>query len=269
MRFLFSLVVLLAFCDIHAQTPTAALRFEVASIKPSAPTIDGMYLRPQPGGLRIEGATLKNLIAIAFDVREFTISGGPGWIGSDRFDIDARAESGPSGKPGQADQTKRQISGQQIRECLQSLLADRFELAIHRETKEDKVYPLVLGANGPRFSEGKPDSKPMIRGRKGLITGQAVPMQMLALNLANSLSRTVLDRTGLNGKYDFKLEWTPEALQGAASPAPANSELPVARDPDGPYIFAALQEQLGLRLETQKAPVATLLIDRVARPSAN
>ncbi len=254
MRLLLAPAVLLAFCDIHAQIPTAPLKFEVASIKPSAPAMDGMYLRPQPGGLRVEGATVRNLIALAYDVREFTISGGPGWIGSDRFDIDARVES---------------PSGPRIRECLKSLLADRFELALHRETKEDKVYALVLAANGPKFSEAKPESKALIRRWEGLITGQAVPMQMLALNLANSMRRTVLDQTGLTGKYDFKLEWTPDAPQGATGPAPADNGAPAVRDPDGPSIFAALEEQLGLRLETQKAPVTTLLIDHVARPSAN
>jgi len=227
-----------------------------------------MYLRPRAGGLRIEGATLKNLIAIAYDVREFTVSGGPGWVGSDRFDIDARVESAPSGKAGQTDQAKLQTSGQQIRECLKSLLVERFELAIHRETKEENVYALVLAKNGPKFSEAKPDSKPLIRRQEGLITGQAVPMQMLALNLANSMGRTVLDRTGLAGKYDFKLEWNREAAPGASS-AQADSGSPLDPDTRGPSIFAALQEQLGLRIETQKAPVETLLMDHVAKPSAN
>src|SRR5579871_866734 len=268
MKFLLAQVALLAFCDVHAQTPVAPLRFEVASVKPSDPTAQGMYLRPQPNGLRIEGATLKNLIAIAYDVREFIVSGGPGWVGSDRFDIDARVESAPSGKPGQTDQAKLPTSSQKMRECLKTLLAERFELAIHSVTKEETVYALVLARNGPRLSEAKPESKALIRGRKGLITGQAVPIQMLALNLANSMDRTVLDRTGLTGKYDFKLEWNPEAGQGSSA---AQADSGTTADPDtrGPSLFAAVQEQLGLRLETQKAPVETLLVDHVARPSVN
>jgi bla regulator protein BlaR1 len=268
MRFLLAQVALLTFCDVHAQTPAPPLKFEVASVKRSALATQGMYLRPRAGGLRIEGATLKNLIAIAYEVREFSVSGGPGWVGSDRFDIDARVESAPSGEPGQSDQTKLQPSGQQIRECLKSLLAERFELVIHRETKEGNVSALVVARNGPKFYEAKPDSKPLIRGQKGLITGQAVPMQMLVLNLANSMGRTVLDRTGLTGKYDFKLEWNTEAAQGDG-PALADGGVPVDPDTRGPSIFAALQEQLGLRLETQKAPVETLLIDHVAKLSAN
>lgn len=265
MRFRLGQVVLLAFCDVHAQTAAAPVRFEVASIKASAPATDGMYLLPRPNGLRIQGATLKNLISIAYEVREFTISGGPGWAGSDRFDIDARAEAAGA-QPGQ---TPGQISGAQIRDCLKSLLADRFGLAIHEETNEDKIYTLVLEPKGPKFSEAKPDLKPMIRGRKGFITGHAVPMQMLALNLANAMGRTVVDRTGLTGKYDFQLDWAPEGLQGAASPAQADRGAPVARESEGPSIFAALREQLGLRLETEKAPVVKLLIDHAVRPSAN
>ncbi len=219
-------------------------------------------MQPQPGGnLRLVGATLKNLIAYAYNVREFTISGGPGWINSDRFDINARAEQ--SSASGDSSGGSRQIP-----ERLRSLLAERFQLAIHRESKEQNVYALVLAKSGPKFSEAKPESKPTIRGRRGSIIGQGVGMQMLVINLANSMDRPVLDRTGLTGTYDFKLEWSPDA-QGPSSIAGAGGEAPLLPDPNGPSLFAALQEQLGLRLEPQKAPVEILVIDRAARPSEN
>jgi uncharacterized protein (TIGR03435 family) len=109
----------------------------------------------------------------------------------------------------------------------------------------------------------------MIRKRGTSITGEGVGIHMLVLNLANSLDRQVLDKTGLSGRYDFKLEWSLDAL-GVSSPVAATgAEVPVAPEPSGPSLFAALQEQLGLRLEPQKAPVDTLVIDHVARPSEN
>jgi uncharacterized protein (TIGR03435 family) len=128
MRFIFALVLVLTLSNVHAQTAPAPLTFEVTSVKPSAPDVPGFVFQPQPGGnLRITGATLKNLIAVAYNAREFAISGGPGWVNSDRFDIDARAAhtSGPENSPS---------NRQQILERLKSLLAERFHLAIHTES---------------------------------------------------------------------------------------------------------------------------------------
>lgn len=254
----FALAVLGVSWNACAQTASTPLTFEVASVKASAPDVPGMFLQPQPGGnLRITGATLKNLIAFAFNAREFAISGGPDWVNSDRFDIDASVGSSP-GTP------------QQIRERLKALLAERFQLTIHNESKEQNVYALVIGKNGPKFHDAKPESGPMIRKRGTTITGDGVGMQVLALNLATSLDRPVLDKTGLTGKYDFKLEWSLDAGTGPRpTAATTGGEVPVASDPTGPSIFAALQEQLGLRLETQRAPAETLVIEHVSRPSAN
>ena len=260
MRFIMAQVVLLALWDVHAQTAPAPLTFEVASIKPSAPDVSGLFLQPQSGGdLRMVGATLKNLIAYAYKVREFLVSGGPEWVNSDRFDIYARAHSSISEDPS-SDRL-------QISERLKSLLAERFQLAIHSESKEQTVYALVVEKNGPKFPEAKPESGAVIRGGKGSIIGQGVAVQMLALNLSNQTGRPVLDKTGLTGKYDFKLEWVPDSSLG---PVPVGA-LPGGAPPDlnGPSLFAALQEQLGLRLEPQKAPVEIFVIDHAARPSEN
>lgn len=257
MRLSIAQIILLALFDVQAQTPpTASLSFEVASIKPSAPDVGGIYMRPQPGGLRLEGATLKNLIEYAYDVRGFAISGGPAWGNSDRFDVDARV-GGSLGTP------------QQIRERIRTLLGERFKLAVHTESKEQNVYYLVVSKNGPKFHEAKPETRQMIRRRGTSITGEAAGVGLLALNLANALERPVLDKTGLSGRYDFKLEWSLEAEEQPGTATGTGGEAPRASEPSGPTLFAALQQQLGLRLEAQKAPAEILVIDHVERPSAN
>ena len=260
MRFLVVPLVLLTLCEGHAQTAQSPLTFEVASVKPSAPNAPGAFFRPAGGGdLRIDSATLKNLIAYAYGVREFLISGGPAWADTDRFDIDANAGTG--GTP------------RETAERLKSLLADRFALTIHKEVREQSVYVLVVPRNGPKFAEAKPETRPFFRyipnPQRYTITGEASTMQLLALNLGGLVGRPVLDKTGLNGRYDFKLEWTPEAASTLNSTSVSASEVPLASDPASAALFAALQEQLGLRMESQKAPVETLCIDRVALPSPN
>lgn len=248
------LIGLLRVCNVLAQSPPAPLTFEVASIKLSASDVQGVFLQPRPNGdIRITGATLKNLIAFAFNVREFAIAGAPAWASSDRFDIDARVGESP-GTP------------QQIRERLKSLLADRFQLAVHPERKEQSVYALLVAKSGPKLRSAEPDARSMIRKRGESIAGEGVGMQMLALNLANSLDRPVLDQTGLTGKYDFRLEWSPDADR---APAAVTAGSPSAPDPTGPTLFTALQEQLGLRLEARRVPTEILVIDEVARPSEN
>jgi uncharacterized protein (TIGR03435 family) len=263
MRFIFVHVLVLTLWNIHAQNSPTPLTFEVVSVKPSAPDVAGLFVKPQPGGsLRITGGTVKNLIAIAYNAREFAISGGPGWVNSDRFDIDARAGHFPASENSPA-------NAQQLRERLKSLLAERFQLAIHPESKMQNVYALFVGKNGPKVHEATPESNSLIRKRGTSIIGEGVGMQMLVLNLANSLDRPVLDKTGLTGKYDFKLEWSLDAPNASSPTAEKGAETPTTPEPTGPSLFAALQEQLGLRLEPQKAAVETLVIDHVARPSEN
>jgi uncharacterized protein (TIGR03435 family) len=149
------------------------------------------------------------------------------------------------------------------RQRLQTLLADRFQLRLRRETKELPVYALVAGKNGPKLREA--DEQGAMSLGRGRITARKASMERLAENLGNQLGRTVVDRTGLEGNFAFELEWTPDPGQPLdlldPSPAPA--------DPSGPSIFTALQEQLGLKLEPQKDPVEILIIDHVEKPSEN
>jgi uncharacterized protein (TIGR03435 family) len=238
---------------VLGQPQITQLKFEVASVKPSAPDAQGMFTRYFPGGgLRFTGATLRNLISIAYGVRPFQISGGPKWIDTDRFDIDARLTTSDGAHP---------VNPGLTTEALRSLLADRFLLTLHHETREQSVFALVVAKGGPKLQEST-ESENLIRSMgRGSIKGQGVALGSLVVNLANELGRPVIDKTGLTGKYSFELKWD-------ASP-PSAAESSAASDPDGGSIFTALQEQLGLRLESQKGPVRVLVVDRAERPSEN
>lgn len=246
---------------VSSQPPATQATFEVASVKPSEPDVLGLFTRFLPGGdVHFTGATMKDLVAIAYNVRQFQISGGPAWIGTERFDVDARASTSGATPPG--DLRKVNDEQRKIGERLRNLLADRFQLAIHRETEQQPVYELVVSKGGAKLQESM-EGKNLIRKGIGTIKGQSVGLRMLALNLSNELDRPVIDKTGLVGNYDFELKWTPVVL----SAGPVDPPLPT--EPDRPWIFTALQEQLGLRLEPKKGPVEVLVIDRVERPSKN
>ncbi len=267
---------------LFGQSGTTPLTFEVASIKPSAEDGHRVAIMVQPGGgLRASGATLKMLMTIAYDVRDFQISGGPGWISSDRFDILAKSERGSgtdAAPPDPRSITPEQMktAQEQMREKLRALLTDRFQLSLHRETKEQPVYALVIGKNGSKLKESEIKEGPRGRMRmgRGELSGDAVQLQMLTQALSNQLGRPVIDRTGLKGNFDFKLEWTPDPSQSGGGPfgggaPPPGIDAPPPPDPNGPSLFTAVQEQLGLRLESQKGPVELLVIDRVEKPSEN
>jgi uncharacterized protein (TIGR03435 family) len=217
-----------------------------------------MFIRPAGGGgLRITGASLRNLISLAYNVRPFQVSGGPQWMDTDRFDIEARAttsDGDAAPDPARAREEQRQTG-----ERLQSLLSDRFQLQLYRETREQPVYALVVARGGSKLRQS-PEANGLIRMMsRGTLRGEGVAVGMLTLNLSNELARRVIDKTGLTGKYDFELKWMP----AAAGPQAAEG------DPERPSLFTALQEQLGLRLESEKGPVEVLVIERVERPSGN
>ena len=264
---------------VHAQTETPKLTFEVASIKPNNGDDRRVGIQIMPGGgLRTTGTTLKFLMTFAYDVRDFQISGGPGWINSDRFDIMAKAGQGDS--EATLDDMRKMTDAlmkpavDKVREKLRALLTERFQLTIRHETKEEPVYALVVGKNGPKLQESQAKEgagRHMLMNR-GELTGEGVPMEFLASTLSSQLGRPIIDRTGLTGHYDFKLKWTPDPGQSAwlfGGPPPPGAEAPPPPDPNGPSIFTAVQEQLGLRLESQKGPVDLIVIDRVEKLSEN
>jgi len=254
----------------------AQLTFEVASIKPANPDTPGSMIQFMPGGgLRMTGVPLRAMITFAYDVRDFQISGGPGWVGTERFDVMARAEhAAPSDSPddfAKMTDDQRKTARDQMAERLRALLADRFQLEVHKETKDQPIYALVVSKNGAKLKEanaavGARQGMSMNRGR---MEGFAAPMEMLSNILSNTMGRPVVDKTGLTGKYEFVLEWTPEAGADARAQGFGDGITEPAPAPGGPSIFTALQEQLGLRLESQKGPVPNIVIDRAEKPSEN
>jgi uncharacterized protein (TIGR03435 family) len=262
----------------HAQSsePEKKLSFDVASIKPGDPSSGRVMIGPAPGGgLRMVNVTLKQMIAFAYDVRDFQISGGPSWLTSERFEI--------VGKPEQSSQetdfakmadSQRRAAMDRNRLMLRSLLEERFQLKLHKETKELPVYALVVAKDGPKMKaaeggEGTPQNFRMGPGRLNATRGN---MQMLSNSLANLTGRPVLDETGLKGFYDFELEWAPEPGQGpfgGPGPNPGGQGAPAAGDPSGPSIYTAIQQTLGLKLESKKGPVQTVVIDKAEKPTEN
>jgi len=149
-----------------------------------------------------------------------------------------------------------------MRPLIRSLLADRFQLVIHRETKELPVYALLVAKNGAKLQVNEGAPGPRVNGVRGQLTGKKVNMALIVAQLAPQVGRTVVDQTGLTGEYDYTLQWTPDSGQ---LPAPGVEAPP----PSGPSILTALQEQLGLRLESTKGPVEIIVIDHAERASEN
>jgi uncharacterized protein (TIGR03435 family) len=233
-----------------SQTPA----FEAVSIKPARPGTAGRSLSENPGPrLTTSNATLKMLVMFAYRVMPDQVSGGPGWVESDGFDIDAKASDA-------------KVTPAQLRGMVQAFLADRFQLQVHRTTKELPIYELVQAKGGTRLTESHDESGEIgvrIEG-PGRISGVKGTMVMLANTLSRPLQRRVVDQTGLTGAYSFKLLFAPEQKQRRPT-----ADDDTAAPSDGPSIFTALQEQLGLSLKAARGPVETIVIDRAARPDAN
>jgi bla regulator protein blaR1 len=195
---------------------------------------------------------------MAYGLKSFQISGGPGWIASDLFDIAAKPD-GPS-------------TVNEFRSMLQSLLSERFGVVIHRETKEMPVYALVVEKSGSKLTEANGSGPRITTIRRGLIAARGMAAPGLCDTLSGIIGRTVVDKTNLTPKYDFRLQWTPdenETAMFAAMGVPEITSDTPARDPFGPSLFTALQQQLGLALQSQRGPVEMLLVQRIERPVAN
>jgi uncharacterized protein (TIGR03435 family) len=215
-----------------------------------------------------KNSTLKSLISLAYKVQEFQIVGGPGWIGSERFDVEGRTED-------------KTADPDRLRLMLRSLLEDRFQLKLHMETREAPIYALVVAKGGLKIKLSADQTSPEINGPSkpgagpnrgavrfgpGTMMGNAANFSLFVRFLSQRLDRPIVDRTGLSGRYDFLLQWAPEI--GEARVDPAGNPVPVG-DTTGPSIFSAIQEQLGLRLESTKGPVEVLVIDRAEMPDEN
>lgn len=251
----------------------AQLTFEVASIKPADPDSPRSIQVMPGGGLNLTNIPVRTMIMLAYDVRDFQILGGPGWVGAERFDVTARPERAASkGQEDLAKMTADQFKTvrDQSNERLRSLLEDRFQLAVHKETKEQPIYALMLAKNGPKLQENQaPEPRQRMSLERGRSLGMAASMEMLVHVLSDAMGRPVVDKTGLTEKYDFVLEWTPDVGAGGNAQGFGDGITSPAPAPGGPTIFTALQEQLGLRLDSQKGPVENIVIDRVEKPSEN
>jgi uncharacterized protein (TIGR03435 family) len=246
---------------LAAQTPPA---FETASIKPSAEggCADGSGLRTMPGGgFRADCASVKVILTWAYQLQNYQISGGPSWMTGTQWTIVAKSAAadgaGVAALPYEqmTDQQRRQTS-ELVRRRVQTLLADRFQLVLRRETRDEPIYALTVGKNGPKLKESEDQSSAgfLKRGR-GQLTSRGSLLATVAQFLAIDLGRPVVDRTGLTGHYDFDIKWTPD--RGGSADAE-----------QGPTLFTAIQE-LGLKLEPAKGPVEMLIIERAEKPTDN
>jgi uncharacterized protein (TIGR03435 family) len=254
--------------------------FERISINTSAPGSRSFSLSGLPN-LTVKNASLRDLIRVAYQVRDFQISGGPDWIDSAHYDIDANAKDKPNPKEWLTSMTS----------LLQSLLEDRFKLKLHRETRELPVYVLTVAKGGPKFQQSKEKSCTTFNWiRNSPPPGQIASIHCGAAELTNAqlnrtldavgismtgatpdapgltwflsreLDRIVIDKTGLTGLFDFYLEWNRAATLNKAA---------TSADPDNPSLFTALPDQLGLKLTPEKGPVEILVIDHAEKPSEN
>jgi uncharacterized protein (TIGR03435 family) len=264
----FFIAIATAIAQTNPQPSSPQPRFEVASVKPTPPGAGGSVFRFAPGGrLIITNITLKTMITRAFRVLGFQIYGGPSWLDSARFDASA---------------TSANAKDSEMPEMLQALLADRFQLIVRHEMRELPVYALTLaqkdGKLGPNLTAsrdggctprdpnrpGPPNPEnPWTPGCGGWIRGdgrfaaRSVPVSGILPVFSSTLDRKVIDKTGLSGIFDIDLQWNED------------DDGPTASDSDHPSIFTAFQEQLGLKLESQKGPVEILVIVRAEKPSEN
>jgi uncharacterized protein (TIGR03435 family) len=276
---------------LRAQAPATAApidapkrQFEVASVKVNKSGDNRVMLGLQPGGrFTASNVPLRNLITQAYRIQATQLVGGPDWIRSERFDISAKADGDPS--------------QEQIAEMMQALLAERFALAVHRDTREMPVYALSLaradGRLGDKLKPSAVDCEALFgrgRGRgglppapapgapvqcgmrmgPGLMNAGSTTLDQFANSLGLNVGRIVQNKTGLTGRYDIELSWTPEGRGGGPAGAPGGAPAPggfPAPDASGVSIFTAIQEQLGLKLDSTRAPIEVLVIDSVTMPT--
>ena len=264
--------------SVDAPDPNIPLYFEAASLKPSDPKAPpGGGIRRQPGGrFNTFNTPVRQLIVFAYQIQGYQLVGGPDWIGNTRYDITAKFEGDPPPvRPG--------TGADHLMLATRTLLAERFNLKVHRETRQLDIYALVMakadGKPGPALKTAADDCSPdAIAARRGAPppapgTGPVCGMQMFpgrvrfggyplslfASLISNQVGRMVVDRTGLAGNWDFEMTYAPPPSQG---PAPPGAQPPPI-DPDAPDLFTTVREQLGLKLDATKGPVEVLGIDSV------
>ena len=248
----FACVVLTAAAVLaQSPAPTPAPEFEAASIKPSPEGPGHTGWHSDPGIVTLQNQSLKGLIAIAWTLQDNQVEGGPKWLDSDRYLIQART-AGPSNDP-------------EMRVMLQALLKDRFQLAFHMETKVVSGFALMTAKNGLKIEASK-DATAGSRSssNRGHLDASGMSMERLATWLSRTMGSPVSDATGVAGAFDLKLDWDPASVRPAPSTDAQSSDAPTAAS-----IFTALQDQLGLKLEARKVSMQMLVVDRAEKPSEN
>jgi len=240
--------------------------FEVAAIKPNKSGGGRSSSGFNNGRFTAENVSVKILIQYdAYDVPGPQILGGPDWLASQRFNIDAKVDDATAESMDKIPNQQRNLLMHQL---VQQLLADRFKLAVHWEQKEMPVYALAVEKTSPGLHPAKDPNKDSRSSTNGTLTDQGVTMTDLAQQMTQilnrELGRIVIDKTNLQGKYDLTLSWSPDNHPANFTNASAENAAPLV-----PSIFTAVKEQLGLKLESTKAPVEVLVIDHVEAPSEN
>jgi uncharacterized protein (TIGR03435 family) len=272
---LMAITLAAAISAAHAQTgvPASRLAFDVISIKPHTGGLGGERIGPiLMGRFTANNIAVDHLIRLAYKVHDFEISSAPSWTRSEKFDIVARAEG------------MEKATYEEMRPLLQSLLADRFKLLLHRETKDLPIYELVAVKGSSKLVTTKegtctsfdpknpPPPQPSgalprvcgaTRMGRGLLQAVGLSPPDLAADLSEILGRPVVDRTGIMGNFDIYLEFAPDSAIALGAQSSPTADL------SGPSIFTALQEQLGLRVESSKGPTEVLIVDHLERPSEN
>jgi uncharacterized protein (TIGR03435 family) len=261
------LIVCGPFAGAQDAAPSARPQVEVAAIRRNVDASPAKNIGIAPGGrLTVKNLPVRSMIRFAYNVQDFQISGGPSWMNSDAYDINAKVTEN--------------VGTEQARPFLRKLLEDRFQLVLHHETKETTAYELLPAKSGLKIALSRngscvvpsPENFPKpgaplphycgnIGIRPNLVEAYAVPMERFIAALSNILGRTVIDKTGIKQNIDIHLEFTPDEIN-AGPPEPA-------ADLSGPSIFVAVQEQLGLKLESTKTPGDILVVDQLERPSEN
>jgi uncharacterized protein (TIGR03435 family) len=243
---------------IAPMAPDAKPDVEVATIKPTQPGNEQIMFSVHGGTLVIKNLTLGFIMSFAYDLPLRQITGEPGWMDTDKWDIEAKADT-----PGA-------LNNSQLKLMMQKLFAERFGLQVHEEKRKMAAYVLSVSKNGPKMTKTTDASlsPSQLLYPQGVIIAKSVPIAVLAQMLQDYiLGQPVVDKTGLEGRWDFTLRWTPDETQ--FPDAPESVRRPADDANAWPPLFTAIQEQLGLKLETQKADVPVLVVDHVDHPSPN
>jgi uncharacterized protein (TIGR03435 family) len=249
----------------QALPPAPAYGYEVVSIKPSGPGQSGSQFSPGPqGGLRIQNFTTLQMLTFAYDARTYQFVDVPAWVTSEHFHVEFTAdkpEAAPS-HPMSVREMEAQLGRQ--RQRLQAVLRDRFGLVLKTETREFPIYTLTVAKGGSKLSPTKTTDRSSVAAGANQFVATAEPVSAFTNFLSAILGRFVRDETGLTGEYDFAVRWTPDPTQTYRGTEPV--------DPDDSHavsIFTALQEQLGLKLESKRGPVPVFVVEKIARPEAD